>query len=85
MNQKVIKARRDVERAERKLAELQAELKQLRSDRTKHEDAEIVRRIRAASAKSGLGIDELLAMLEPAPGTARTAQDANDDEESEVE
>lgn len=84
MNQKVIKARRDVERAERKLAELQAELRQLRSDRAKQEDAEIVRRIRGYSAKSGMGIDEILAMLEPARSTPATAPDANDDE-SEVE
>lgn len=84
MNSKVIKARRDVERAERKLAELTAELKQLKSDRTKLEDAEIVKRVRSFSAKSGLGVEEALALLEAASEPASPASETGE-EESEVE
>lgn len=84
MNPKVTKARRDVERAERKLAELTAELKELRAARTKIEDAEAVKRIRSASAKSGLDIEEILSLLES--GSAPdTAAHAGADDESEVE
>ena len=84
MNPKVRKATRDVERAERKLAELTAELKQLRSEKAKLEDQEIVRRVRAASAKSGGGIDEVLVRLESATETESPIQGA-EEHESEVE
>ena len=84
MNPKVRKATRDVERAERKLAELTAELKQLRSEKAKLEDQEIVRRVRTASAKSGDGIEEVLAHLESAKEAEIPIKDAEEDE-SEVE
>lgn len=84
MNPKVRKATRDVERAERKLAELTAELKQLRSEKAKLEDQEIVRRVRAASAKSGDGIDEVLERLESEKESGSVIQDA-EEYESEVE
>ena len=63
MNPKVRKARRDIERAEKKAAELAAELKRLRESKRKLEDEEIVRRVRAA-AKDGDDIDEILDSLE---------------------
>ena len=63
MNPKVRKARRDIERAEKKAAELAAELKRLRESKRKLEDEEIVRRVRAA-AKDGGEIDEILDSLE---------------------
>lgn len=80
MNQKVRKAQRDVERAERKLAEIAAELKQLKSDRTKHENDEIVKRVRSVSARTGAPIDEVLAQLEAAAGPAAPAHDIEDKE-----
>lgn len=84
MNPKVTKARRDVERAERKLAELTAELKELKAARTKIEDADIVKRIRSASGKSDMDIEEILSLLES--GTApETATPARSEDESEVE
>lgn len=63
MNPKVRKARRDIERAEKKAAELAAELKRLRESKRKLEDEEIVKRVRAA-AKDGDDIDEILDSLE---------------------
>ena len=62
MNPKVRKARRDIERAEKKAAELAAELKRLRESKRKLEDEEIVKRVRAA-AKDGDDIDEILDSL----------------------
>ena len=84
MNPKVTKARRDVERAERKLAELTAELKELKAAKAKIEDADIVKRIRSTSAKSGMGIDEILSLLESGIAPEMAAP-ASEDDEREVE
>lgn len=73
MNPKVRKARRDVERAEKKAAELAAEIKKLKYERQKLEDAEIARRVRSAAARDGADIDAVLDELLPEAGAARTA------------
>lgn len=66
MNPRIRKVRRDIERAERKAAELAAELKRLKHEKSKLEDAEIARRVRAAAAEAGADIDAVLDELMPA-------------------
>ena len=66
MNQKIARLEREIAQAERKLAEVKGRLKGLREDRDKLVDAEIVKRVRAASRR-GAGIEELLAMIEDGP------------------
>jgi len=66
LNQKIARLEREITQAERKLAEVKGRLKGLREDRDKLVDAEIVKRVRAASRK-GAGIEELLAMIEDKP------------------
>ena len=86
MNQKIARLEREIAQAERKLAEVKGRLKGLREDRDKLVDAEIVRRVRAASRK-GTGIEELLAMIEgrpmrkPAEPPPATADVTDTDEE----
>lgn len=89
MNPKIRKVRRDIERAERKIAELTAGLEKLKSDRLEMEDAEIARRVRAAAAEEGAEIDAVLDKLMPGRvGTSLTAaekrgNEVNADEEND--
>ena len=63
MNQRIERLEREIAQAEREIAELKGRLKGLREDRDKLVDAEIVKRVRAASRK-GADIEELLAIIE---------------------
>lgn len=84
MNPKIRKAARDIERAERKAAEIAAELKQLKTAKAKLEDEEVAKRVRAVASRSRRSIDDVLAGIESGIEPRGKAHEVPGSGESEV-
>ena len=84
MNTKIRRIEADIERSEKRIAELTDHIKDLKTRKLIAENEEIVKRVREAS-KQGASLEEVVSMLnDPAPAASTptpTEEEAYDEED----